>query len=62
MVGALGSDHGVHRFRTQELDVLLRKPEGRERWDSGGGICEGNERSFPPREFEVIAEPGHEGQ
>jgi len=26
------------------------------------GICEGNERSFPSQEFEVIVEPGHGDQ
>jgi len=62
VVSALGSGRVVCRSRTQKLGVLLCKPEGREQRDSGGGICEGNEHSFPPREFEAVVEPGHEGQ
>jgi len=59
-LGAVG-DHVAHHPRTQELDVLC-KHKGRERWDSAGGISEGNQGSFPLREFEVIVQPGHGDQ
>ena len=58
VVGALlGSDHVVHHYRTQKLDVLLSKLEGRERRDSAGGIPEGNECPFPLQHLEIVVEP-----
>jgi len=36
----LRSDHVVHHDRTEKLDVLFSKLEGRERWDSTGSVTE----------------------
>lgn len=58
MSALLRSDYVIHHYRAQKPDVLLRELEERERRYRARSIPQGNERSFPLQELEVVVEPG----
>ena len=58
----LGGGHVVRHGRTEKFDILLCELEERDWRNRAGSISEGNERSFPLQDLEVIVEPVHGDQ